>query len=377
MTSPFSKPEPATNQQMLERLRTLVSLETPSGDRRALRALSDEIAGVLARLGAVVGWVEHESGDHAVCRFPGSAGREAEAALLLLAHVDTVWPIGQTERMPWIVKDGIVRGPGSYDMKGGIVVIEEALRRSVGVAHRPITVLLVADEEVGSPTARAVLEAEAAGAHAVLGFEPPHPDGGLKTSRWGSTRLSVTVTGREAHAALDASSGVSAIDELVDQLVEIRRTTEGIDGVLCNIGTIAGGTKTNVVAGRASAEIGLRFRDEEVENAVLGRLRALPAVRPGAVVDVAVLSNRPAWQEGEAHRDLFERIAAVERRLGRALDGRAATGAADTNITGRLGVPSVDGLGPLGKGAHAPTEQIVAASLGERAELLAALVEAL
>jgi glutamate carboxypeptidase len=378
MKSPrVKRGEGTAGSEMLERLRALVSHETPSGDRAALRALSDEIVRRLVDLGAAVSWLEHPTGDHAVCRFAGTVGRETEAPLLLLAHVDTVWPLGQRERMPWSVSDGIVRGPGSYDMKGGIVVIEEAIRRTTDASRRPITVLLVADEEVGSPTARALIEEQAAGAQAVLGFEPPHPDGGLKTSRWGSTRLRLTVSGREAHAALDASSGVSAIDELVDQLLGIRGLTAGVDGVLCNVGTITGGTRTNVFPGQASAEIGLRFRDEDVESTILAAIQALSPIRSGAVLEVAMLSNRPAWQPGRVHREFFERLAAVGAAGGQHLEGRPATGAADTNFTGRLGVPSVDGLGPRGKGAHAPTEQIVANSLGERADLLAAILETL
>ena len=238
-------------------------------------------------------------------------------------------------------------------------------------------VVVVADEEVGSPSARDLVTAESAGVYAAFGLEPPHPNGDLKTSRWGSTRVRIEVTGREAHAALDPGSGVSAIDELVDQLILVRAVVSRYDDVLCNVGTITGGGRTNVVPGSAAADIGFRFVDPETERAVLDAVTGLEPVRTDAELQVRVMSNRPAWQPSPATGELLGKVIAAGRSVGQEVDGAAASGAADTNLTGWLGVPTLDGLGPLGQGAHAVHEQVIAASLAERADLVAAIITSL
>ena len=358
----------------IERLREYVGAETPTGDAAALDAFADRLAQRYAELGGTVRRVPAPTGDHLVADFPGRAG---EAPLLFLAHHDTVWPIGQLrDAMPWREADGIIHGPGVFDMKGGLVVLETALEQVAGRDHRPLRVVVVADEEIGSPSARELVTAEAAGAYAAFGFEPPHPNGDLKTSRWGSTRVRIEVTGREAHAALDPASGVSAIDELVDQLIAVRRIVAAHDHVLCNVGTITGGGRTNVVPGSASADIGFRFVDPSTEESVLQAGAALQPVR-AAQLAVRVMSNRPAWQPSAATDELLAKVAAAGRSVGQEIGGAAASGAADTNLTGWLGIPTLDGLGPVGKGAHAVHEQIVAATLTERADLVAAIITAL
>jgi glutamate carboxypeptidase len=240
--------------------------------------------------------------------------------------------------------------------------------------RRPVRVVVVADEEVGSPSARELVTAESAGVYAAFGLEPPHPNGDLKTSRWGSTRVRIEITGREAHAALDPDSGISAIDELVDQLIAVRGIVAQYDQVLCNVGTITGGGRTNVVPGSASADIGFRFVDPETERAVLDAVTALEAVRANAQLQVRVMSNRPAWQPSAATEELLAKVIEAGRSVGQDVGGAAASGAADTNLTGWLGVPTLDGLGPVGKGAHAVHEQVIAASLAERVALVAAII---
>lgn len=362
---------------LLARVGDYVALETPTGDADALRRLSERIAERLQGMGASVTWYEREFGAQVVCRLAGSPGRESEQPVVLLLHVDTVWPIGQLEAMPWRVVGTVAYGPGCFDMKGGIVVAEEAVSRLGNRSHRPIIVVIVADEEIGSPSARAIIEETVRDAHAVLGFEPPHPDGALKTARWGSTRVRVSVVGRAAHAALDTTAGISAIDELMDQLIRVREQTFGLSGVLCNIGTIRGGTRTNIVAERAEAEIGLRFRDSDVEDEVLRRLEESRPVRTGARVSIDIVSNRPAWFATAQHDELLELAKLAGRSCGQKVSGRPARGAADTNFTGRWGIPSIDGLGPIGRGAHAVDEQIVIASLNARVELVTAILASL
>lgn len=355
---------------MIDRLREYVEHETPTGDIEALNSFADRLLERYGELGATARRVAAPTGDHLVADFPG----RDEAPLLFLGHHDTVWPVGQ---LTWRSQDGVIRGPGVFDMKGGLVVLETALQQVSDLDHRPIRVIVVADEEVGSPSARKLVTAESAGVFAAFGLEPPHPNGDLKTSRWGSTRVRIEVTGREAHAALDPASGVSAIDELVDQLILVRAVVSRYDDVLCNVGTITGGGRTNVVPGSAAADIGFRFVDPQTEREVLDAVKALQPMRGDAELQVRVMSSRPAWEPSQATEELLEKVAAAGRSVGQKVGGAAASGAADTNLTGWLGVPTLDGLGPLGKGAHAVHEQIVATSLADRADLVAAIITSL
>ena len=360
---------------MIDRLREYVGHETPTGDPQALNAFADRLVRRYGELGGTARRVPMPTGDHVVADFPGRGPLAAEAPLLFLGHHDTVWPVGQLrDAMPWLERDGIIHGPGVFDMKGGLVVLETALERVAELDHRPVRVVVVADEEIGSPSARELVTAESAGVFAVFGLESPHPRGDLKTSRRGSTRVRIEVTGRQAHAALDPARGISAIDELVDQLIAVRAVVAGYADVLCNVGTISGGGRTNVVSGSATADLGFRFVDPSTERAVLDAVTGLTPVRAGAELRVRVISNRPAWQPSAATDQLLEKVAAVGRTVGQEVGGAPASGAADTNLTGWLGIPTLDGLGPMGKGAHAVHEQVVAASLGERADLVAAII---
>jgi glutamate carboxypeptidase len=358
----------------LDRLVSYAEHETPTGDAAALNRLADVLDERYRELGARTERVTHETGDHLVARW----GEPEAPHVLLLGHHDTVWPRGTIDAMPVVREGGDLRGPGVYDMKGGLVVAELALavlQRCGAAPARPVRLVVVADEEVGSPTARPLVEAEAAGAVAVLGLESPHPDGALKSARLGSTRVRVEVTGRAAHAALDPASGVSAIDELVDQLLAVRQIVAGEPSVLCNVGTVSGGGRTNVVPDHAVADIGLRFTDAATQDRVLAALGRLAPVRPGAGVAVRTMTSRPAWSEPDD--TLLARVAAAAEAVGQQVAARPAAGAADTNTTGAAGIPTLDGFGPLGAGAHAAHEQIRAESLAARAALLASVLATL
>jgi len=362
---------PAGRLELLERL---VVTESPTGDTSALATLADLLDDEARAVGLVADRESHPTGDHLIWRLAGSGSDDKP--LLFISHYDTVWPVGQLSTMPFRVDGDRVTGPGCFDTKGGIVALLAALDSIGDAPHRPITVLVIADEEIGSPTARALVEQHAAGAEAIFGLEPPHPDGSLKTARLGSTRVRIAVTGVEAHAALDPDRGVSAIDELVDQLIDVRSFLSGFPSVLANVGTIGGGGRTNVIAGDAYADIGMRFVDIETERAVLAGIEALQPKRAGAALSVTLLSNRPAWAETAAGRELLERTSSVAASIGLTLDGRPAAGAADTNVPGSLGYLTVDGLAPSGGGAHAVTEWMSLQSLEDRVRLIAALVTA-
>jgi glutamate carboxypeptidase len=261
-------------------------------------------------------------------------------------------------------------------MKGGIVAFELALSLLGRLGAQPaqeIRAILVADEEISSPDGRNAVMAEAEGAAAVVGLEPPHPDGSLKNGRRGVARVKLTVGGRESHAGLDPGKGISAIDELVDQLLALRRVLPTAAGASCNIGVVRGGSRANVVAGSAEAEIGLRFSTAGTEESLLAALHALRPLRDGATIDLEVLSQRPAWPAG-TDNTLINHVLGLARALGEEMSARPADGAGDTNLTGAVGVPTVDGLGPRGTGAHAHSETLELVSVLERAELLAALM---
>lgn len=359
--------------RVLVRVGRLVAMESPSLDRVTSRALAEELAGWWEQVGADVRLVHCEAGTHIVAEAAGH-GRP----LLLVGHTDTVWPHGSLAgEVPWSVHGDTLRGPGVYDMKSGLVAMIAAMERLRDRPRRAVRAVLVCDEEIGSPFSQQLLRECASGVSGAIGFEAPHPDGAMKVGRRGSTRVRLSVRGRAAHAALDPAAGISAIDELVDQLVALRGIVADpalSSEVLCNIGTVEGGGRANVVPAEATAEIGLRFLDVVTERRVLDALHCLVPIRSGAVIETTVLSHRPAWSPSEADEKLLGRIAAAGRRVGQRVEGRPAAGAGDTNLLGSLGIPTVDGFGPRGGGAHAVTEHVSRTSLMERIDLLETLL---
>jgi len=372
--------EQLDEQALVAELTTLIELESPSHDLAA----SAEIGGLLASAWTELGEARIEpgsAGSHLIVEMPG-VGSAAASPVLLLGHSDTVWPVGTLAgSVPLSVADGVLRGPGAYDMKSGLVVMLAAVRAlaALELPHPPIRALIAADEEVGSGSATALVREAAAGVQAVFGFESPHPDGALKVGRLGSTRVKLKVVGRESHAALDPDGGVSAIEELVDQLLALRTEVARVSAarpgeVLVNVGGVSGGGRTNVVPGAAEALIGFRFASAVAEAEVMAVLDGLAPVRPGAVIELEVLSSRPAWAASAADQALLARVGSL---AGVEVPGRPAAGAADTNTTGSLGVPTLDGFGPRGGGAHAVSEHILLASLLDRIVLLATVLTGL
>lgn len=362
---------------LVDTVATWVSLESPSHDRDASAVIADAVARHWSGLG-VVTLTADAAGTHLLIDVPGAGELAAAAPILLLGHSDTVWPIGTLAGpLPLRIEDGVLRGPGSYDMKAGLVVMHAAIAglRAIGLPQRPVRILIAADEEVGSAASTPLVRDACRGVAAVLGFESPHPDGALKVGRLGSTRLRLRVTGREAHAALDPDAGISAIDELTDQLLVLRAAVAEVQArrpgeVLVNVGAISGGGRTNVVPATAEALIGIRFATAAAQREVDAIFAALAPRRPGALLDTEMLSSRPAWQASASDAALLAEVNALAEGAGLAAGGRPAAGAADTNTTGALGVPTLDGFGPRGGGAHALSEHIVIDSLLDRVVLL-------
>ncbi|MGW9028205.1 M20/M25/M40 family metallo-hydrolase [Streptomyces sp. NPDC055722] len=370
---------------VLERWERLVALETPSGDADRAAVFGKELAAGLAATADRVEQPPGPGGDHLVAYWDG---RETEGDAedgpsaghtLLVTHSDTVFPAGTVARRPFtLAEDGdTVTGPGVFDMKGSLVAVELAmdlLSRTGATPRRPVRLVVVNDEEIGSPDGSRLVARHAEGAHAVLGLEPPLPGGALKIGRRGVARVRLSVRGVSAHAGLDAALGVSAIDELVDQLAGLRATAASLPDAALNIGTISGGTRANVVADHAEAEIGLRYATAETERALLSALLEPTPVRERAALSAETLSHRPAWAMDPAN-PLAAELTTLAAALGLDLPLGSSGGAGDTNLTGALGIPTVDGLGPAGAGAHGEDEHASLASLLERAALLAAFLD--
>jgi glutamate carboxypeptidase len=364
----------AWRDELLESLARLVQVESPSRDKRALDALGTLLANRLRHLAGAVEVIANErGGDHLLARFPGPSDRRPA---LLLGHYDTVWPRGTLERMPFRVEGERAFGPGIYDMKAGLTIASGVLERIVarGAVPRPVWVLFTSDEEIGSPTSRGLIEELARHCAYVLVLEPPLADGSLKTARKGVGRFRIEVEGKAAHAGVAPQEGRSAIVELAHQIVRIQELQDLEAGTTLNVGVIQGGTTTNVVPAQASADVDVRASTLAEAERVERSLRSLAPITPGTRLTISGGFNRPPMERSAAIAGLFEQARRIGRALGLELSEGSTGGGSDGNFTAALGVPTLDGLGVRGGGAHADDEHILIESLPERAALLAALL---
>jgi glutamate carboxypeptidase len=344
---------------MVELLRELVEIESPTGDTGAIR---ERLARELEALGLAV----ERDGEHLRAERPG-----AGAPLLLLCHVDTVWPRGALAVMPWRVENRRAYGPGAYDMKAGIVVMLEALRRTE--SERALRVVVTADEEIGSPDGRRVLAAAAQGAAAALVLEPPDGDGNLKTARKGIGRFRYRIAGRPAHSSTP-EKGASAIEELARLVLRLHALSDPGSGVTLNVGVVGGGTRENVVAAEAFADVDVRVPTVADRDRLDATLRGLTAETPGTTLAFEGSWTRPPLEPSPGSARLFAAAREHGRALGLDLKESSSAGGSDGNLVGALGVPVLDGLGAPGGGAHAVDEHVQLDSLEPRAELLARLL---
>ncbi len=342
----------------LDLLRDLVEIESPTGDTGEIQVRMEE---ELRAAGACV----ERRGAHLYCTRDGDA-----PPLLLLGHLDTVWPRGTLDRLPFRVADSRAYGPGTFDMKGGLVVLLEALRRTT--TRHALRVVLTADEEIGSPGSWPLLEEAATGAAAALVVEGPGEGGRLKTARKGIGRFTLTVRGRAAHASTPAE-GVSAVEELAHQVLHLRGLAGG--GVTVNVGVVSGGTRENVVAAEAEAVFDIRVPTVGDRERLDAALRDLRPALAGAELELAGAWTRPQLERSPGGARLFAAAREHGRELGLELEEQEAPGGSDGNLVAHL-VPVLDGLGPEGGGAHADDEHVLVDSLEVRAELLARILRA-
>lgn len=366
-------------QQMLDDLKTFVSTETPSTDKQRLDKFSTFLREYAERFGGQVEVIPASGhGNHLRIKW-GMDEKPASQQLLIVGHFDTVWSAGTLETMPFAVHpDGRVSGPGIFDMKGGLVQGFWAIRalREVTGKIPPLVFICNSDEEIGSHSSRSLIEEEAKKSTAAFILEASM-NGDLKTARKGVGLYRLEVEGKAAHAGLDPLAGISAIEELARQILFLHEQTDISVGTTVNVGIVDGGTRSNVTAPYASAEVDVRIVSTAEALRMNQLMMGLSAYNPGAKVKVTGGINRPPMERTEATARLFEVASSAAADLGFTVHEVAAGGGSDGNFCAAVGTPVLDGLGAVGGGAHAAHEHLNAADMPKRAALLAELIQRL
>jgi glutamate carboxypeptidase len=353
----------------------MVSMESPSFDKELVDKFVAFLAKRFFEAGGEVDSVDGgRFGNHFRARFAGKSDRR----VLLLGHTDTVWSAGEIEKRPFKIEGGRALGPGVFDMKAGILLMWmaiRAVREGRGGLSNSVTVLLTSDEEVGSNSSRGLIESEAGQCRAVFVLEPSLPGGVLKTARKGVGRFTIKAIGKAAHAGIDPSKGINAIEEIARQIVKLQNMSDLAPGTTVTVGVVQGGTRSNVVPAEAAAEIDVRITSIEEAGRVTKMIKALSAELPGARLEVRGSVNRPPMERTSDIGRLFETARRIAAGIGIDLKEGSTGGASDGNFTAALGIPTLDGLGPIGDGAHAVEEWVEIESLPQRAALVAELIE--
>ena len=372
----FEKQRP----KIVKTIRQLVEIESPSHVKQSVDRLSTVLASRFAELGGRVRvHLAEKFGNHLQVDFKGRGPRE-QKPVLLLGHMDTVYPIGTISRMPCRVVKDRLHGPGVLDMKSGIALalhaIEAMLKWDAGKLPRPVTILLVSDEEVGSTSSREITEALARKSAAVLVLEPAQ---GLavKTARKGICEYTLKVTGKAAHSGLDFEKGHSAIVELAKQIWQISQLVDLKRGTTVNVGKVSGGTRANVVAAEATAVIDVRVSRMGDALEIDNKLRSLKLFNRNCAISISGGMNRPPMERSAGVIALYEKASIVANELGWKLEEAAVGGGSDGNFTAALGIPTLDGLGAVGDGAHAEHESVIISELPRRAGLLSGVIAAI
>lgn len=379
-TSPLAADGLFNEEAILRALLEWVRIESPTFACSAVNSMISHVARELAVIGASIQSIPGRNGlgDAVLARFPGET---AGAGILVLAHLDTVHPVGTIDRLLPVRREGDrLYGPGIFDMKGGTCIAVEAIRqvrRVRSTTPLPVTFLLIPDEEIGSPTTRELIEAEARQAKYVLVPEPAQDRGRLITGRWAFARFVLCARGRPAHAGANTGIGRSAIREMAEQILRIERLSRPKDNVTFSVGTVTGGTFVNVVPLECSAEVlAIAPTQEDFDWARETMLNLKPI---GSDVEFRVVAGpvRPLFQSSAQTLRLYDLARDIGRDIGLDLKHGSVGGGSDGNFTGALGVPTLDGLGLAGDGFHTHSEHILVSSVVPRARLFAGLLSAL
>jgi len=364
--------------EMLRLLGRFVRAESPSREKAAVDCFARIVAGEWRKRRAKVQIIEErEAGNHVRAEVWNEHGRP-RGQILVLGHLDTVYPLGTLERMPFRVKQGRAWGPGAFDMKGGLVLAlfaADALRRAGAPMRKRLVFLWTSDEEIGSYSSRQIIEREGKRSDAVLVLEPAlGTKGKLKTRRKGVGEAELIVHGRSAHAGINPENGVNAVHELALQIARLMHWNDRSRGITVQANVVSGGTTGNVVPDFARAEIDLRVAFAADIRNLEARIRALRPILAGARVEFRGGINRPPLGRSAGVQRLFQAAQKVAAGMGVHLDESATGGGSDGNFTAALGIATLDGLGAIGEGAHSPRENVLIRALPLRAALLAGLL---
>ena len=377
-TTDFVRAVEVAERRLRLRLRELVEVESPSENKAGVDRAGELVAEwALALGGKVKRHRQREFGNVLEVSLGPQRGRRVDQQpVLLLGHLDTVWPLGTLRQMPWREADGKIYGPGVLDMKAGVVMALEAVAaaQESGV-RRPMTLLLNSDEEVGSPVSRAITERVAATCSAVFVLEPAQGFA-YKTARKGVGHFDLRVEGVAAHAGVDFERGHSAVLEMARLVQQVAGFTDLSKGLTVNPGVIAGGTRSNVVAAECTAAVDVRIAKVGDAARVERKFRSLEVMDKACKLTVTGGINRPPMERKPGTVALFRKARALAAEMGFVLEEASTGGGSDGNFTAALGVPTLDGMGAVGAGAHAAHEHVMAKHLVERTALLAAMIAA-
>lgn len=362
--------------QLTQLLKLLVETESPSHDKAAVDRVGAVVAEQARKLGAAVEIIPNqETGDHVLARWNSPHARGDRGAILLLCHMDTVFPLGTVQKTPYREDGDKIFGPGTSDMKASIVIalagIEEAQKDGLS---RPVTLLCTSDEEIGSHTSWTLIESLAKESALVLVMEPALLDGSLKTWRKGTGGFWVTVHGRAAHAGGDHQAGRNAIEEMAHQIIAIQKLTDYSKGTTLNVGVVQGGTVSNVVPEECSIQVDVRVMQPGEWERVEAEIKNLKPVLEGTIIDVRGGLNRPPMPFDDRMKSTFEKAKSIAARMGMNLTAGGTGGASDGNFVAPLGIPVLDGMGAVGEGYHSEREYIFTNSLEQKAKLIAKLI---
>src|SRR6202050_193691 len=367
---------------MVRMLGTFVRSESPSHDKKAVDRFGKVVATEWRKRGAKVRVLNNlKRGNHLRVEIWFGHGHEPKRQIMVLGHLDTVYPLGTLAKMPFRVSGGRAWGPGTFDMKGGLVLALFAVDALKAAGIKPSKRLVFfwnSDEEIGSESSRRAIEREARSSDAVLVLEPSFgPDGRLKTARKGVGGAEIVVTGRSAHAGVDPEKGVNAVHELALQIQRMMKLNDPQRGITVQATVVAGGAVANVIPAHARAQLDIRYSRMADAASLQGQLRRLRPILKGARVELRAERSRPPLERTAATRALFRQAQSLMRELGLPLGEAATGGGSDGNLTAALGVPTLDGLGAVGDSPHNPREHVVIRALPQRAALIAGLLASL
>jgi glutamate carboxypeptidase len=364
--------------EMVHLLKELVSRESPTQDKKAVDLCSHFLVEEFKKIGCrVTRFPQKEVGDFYLINYYGRLKNKKKKPLLILTHIDTVWPVGKLSQMPFYISGDKIYGPGALDMKAGLVMVFAAIKAMFDLdlsPQRPVSIFINSAEETGCPEAHEVILKLARQAEYVLCLEPALPGGGLKTQRKGRLVIRLEARGKAAHAGTP-EKGINAISELISQLEKLKKIQK--EGITANVGLIGGGEKPNIVPDKAWAVIDLRFWTSAQKNKILEFFRELKPSLKGAKLKYFQESLTPPLEKTPASDKFFTQVKAMAEGLGIKLTEGKTGGGSDASIAASTGVPTLDGLGPDGDGLHAENEHLLLPSLIERTALLTELMRQL